>query len=161
GEAEIARDGVGPDVTIDRSRLPPPIPRGSVVVAVVDARDGSPIQDFKFQYSRARADHPEPEWGGTSGMRVANPAGRILVEKLAIGRYEVLASANGFAARTAWIDVAENTEPSKLRLELAVADARIDGHVVDKDGAPLALAEVTLVTSEGGLALADSRVATR
>jgi len=145
GEREIVDVKLPLDITVDLERAPPAIPRGSLLVEVVDAEHHDPITQFNVEYARQRADHTESEWGGSSRTGASSPTGTKQLDGLPVGPYDVCVDAEGFARRAAWVEVAAEGTPHVIHFELAPAVARLAGRVVDDQESPIGMARVQLL----------------
>ncbi len=153
GKAKLAttgEPGVGPDLVVDLAKIPPPPPRSTLAIEVVDGASGEPVVDFTLALGRH---FQETLGGGDAPVRVQGGEAALEFPGLLLGRYEAEVRAEGFVPRlvTLVLDAAPRT--AAQRIELFRATETIAGHVVDAQGRPLAGMQVDLLMPDGAVAL--------
>jgi RNA polymerase sigma-70 factor (ECF subfamily) len=152
GWSEIVTRGVGPDVTLDATRITGPAKTIEVTVEVVDSESGKPVPEYEVTFSRRKRDNLHYEQRGGRGA-CHDPSGRASVARLELGHYEIVVRAAGFAPKITRAVVADEPDRAPLRIEVARPVAPLEGQVVDRNGAPVVNARVLLLDPQGLCAL--------
>lgn len=180
-EVTARREGSAPATGVAGAALPgrpaPPLrlvlTAGATLRGRVAGEAGAPVAGARLVLV------PSPQGGVTDELRhprqrppqqveaAADAEGAFEVRHLAAGRYDLRATAPGFAPLLVpGIELAASPAPLDLGLVTLAAEAAIEGEVVDARGEPVAGAEVEAVASEelrtfrsGALAPAPSAAA--
>ncbi|MBL8843109.1 MAG: sigma-70 family RNA polymerase sigma factor [Planctomycetes bacterium] len=161
GRAAVTEAQPNPDLVVDLSDLPEPPRTTRLALEVVDGASGAPVAAYALQV--ARTFHEAMESREPSQRRTVEAAdGRVTLEGLTPGLYEVVVRADGFAPRIALLTAPLEPPPLPQVIALAIGDAALSGSVVAEDGTPQAGVFVDLLQRDGTVALPhpDYRVTT-
>ncbi|MSR47218.1 MAG: carboxypeptidase regulatory-like domain-containing protein [Planctomycetes bacterium] len=155
GKARVVEPGGGPDLVVDLARIPPPAPRATLAVEVVDGESGEPVVEYELRVIRhalesvgdGEATREFKRTGGTDAGASAEFHG------LSLGRYEIEVRAAGYAPRLVALHHDATAGAAPRRIALCRPISSIAGHVVDAQGISVSGAMVDLLQPNGEVAL--------
>jgi hypothetical protein len=154
GVAEVATAGVGPDVVVDLARSPK-LARGTLLLAVTDGSDGSPIAKFHARMVYDPFGSDEATWDDHP-RKVDGAAGRLAIDGVDAGDYMLSLRANGFASLFRRIHFTPADPPVAVAIALQPATTELRGLVVDQEKHPVSGVDVRLCDLHGEVVLPDN-----
>jgi hypothetical protein len=134
-----------PDIVVDWSKAPKPVPRGTLEVAARSREDGTPLTSYRLRLAPAAARRGEAI---ATSFDVSSATGRRRVEGLEAGVYRITVSAFGFETTTITFEVKPDPDPNDAEVAVPAAWATVAGRVTDPSGKALDRARVLLLPKD-------------